>query len=322
MTNKLLLKDQRSFYTCCSQLYRRWLPHCETHNPDTQFLLGAGSLLDQSLSSSALFHSCEFGGTCLKAYCASDQTIVVVQANEIPSLDGTMNFSKSSVSWAVRTDGQPSDCTCETVVRCLQQSPMQLLARLTSGPAITAASITLSTHEQADWSTLREQAERWYALLCNSKGLLIFYLNPCLPEQAAPVILADREQLRVTHWDSELSWTIDGIDCQSVPPKMDFEQMPKRVSRVVAQFYNPTATWTETTPVVPHFQHIESRRYFHLGRAEGNFAFKEHDKRSFFGLGLYHNNPEPVFIGEQGYLLDNGHVRQPTPWYHSITDSD
>ena len=186
VTDKLLLKDQRSFCMCCSQLYRHWLPHCKTHNPDTQFLLGAVSLLDQSRSNSALFHSCECNGTCLKAYCASDQTLVEGQATKIPCLDGTMNFSKNSVSWAVCTDGQPSDRTCETVVRCFQQPPRQLLARLSSGAAITAACITLSTDEQADWSILRESAERWYALLCNSKGLLIFYLNPCQPEQALP----------------------------------------------------------------------------------------------------------------------------------------
>ncbi|DBA80459.1 TPA: hypothetical protein ACH3X2_007390 [Trebouxia sp. C0005] len=320
VTDNLLLKDQRSFYTCCSQLYRHWLPHCKTHNPDTQFLLGAVSLLERSLSNSALYHSCENGGTCLKAYCASDQTMVEVQANETPSLDGTMNSLRSYVTWAASTEGRLPDNTYETMGRCLQQPPRQLLAGLTSGPSITAASITLSTHERADWSILRESAERWYAFLCNSKGLLIFYLeHPCLLGQAPQVMLADREQLRVTHWDSELSWTIDGIN-QSGPPEMGFEQMPKRVSRVVAQFYNPTATWTENTPVVPHFQHIESVQYWRLGIAEGNFAFKNNDMTAFFARDLYHNTPEPVFIGEQGYLLDNGHVRQPTPW--AFTDSD
>ncbi len=316
MTDNLLLKDQRSFYTCCPQLYRHWLPHCKRiHNPDTQFLLGAVSLLDQSLSNSALLHSCEFGGTCLKAYCASDQTIIEVQANKLPSLDGTMN-SRRSVSWLLGPQGRLPDKSCEAVVRCLQQPPRQLLDRLTSGPSITAASITLSTHEQADWHVLKESTTRWYALLCNSKGHLILYMK----DRGFPERLADREQLRVTHWDSELSWTIDGIDCRSVPPEIDFEQMPQRVSRVVAQFYNPSATWTGNVPVVPHIQHIESTQYWRLGVAEGNFAFKEHDLTSFFARDLCHNTPVPIFIGEQSYLLDNGHITQPSECV--FTDSD
>lgn len=316
VTDKLLLKDQRSFYTCCSQLYRHWLPHCKTHNPDTQFLLGAVSLLDQSLSNSALFHSCEFGGTCLKAYCASDQTIIEVQANRMPSLDGTMNSRRSSVSWVLSTQGRLPDKSCETVVRCLQQPPRQLLARLTRGPSITAASITLSTDEQADWHVIKEFATKWYALLCNSKGHLIFYMRG----RGFPERLADREQLRVTHWDSELSWSIDGINCRSIPPEIDFEQMPQRVSRVVAQFYNPSATWTGNIPIVPHFQHIESTQYWRLGVAEGIFALKEHDMTSFFARDLSHITPETVFIGEQRYLLDKGHVTQPSP--RAFTDSD
>ena len=174
-TDNLLLKDQRSFYTCCPQLYRHWLPHCKTHNPDTQFLLGAVSLLDQSLSNSALLHSCEFGGTCLKAYCASDQTVIKVQANQLPSLDGTINSCRSFVSCLLSTQGQLPDESCETVVRSFQQPPRQLLDRLTSDPSITAASTTLSTHEQADWHVLKECATRWYALLCN--GHLIFYMK-------------------------------------------------------------------------------------------------------------------------------------------------
>ena len=31
--------------------------------------------------------------------------------------------------------------------------------------------------EQADWHLLKELATRWYALLCNSKGHLIFYVK-------------------------------------------------------------------------------------------------------------------------------------------------
>ena len=89
----------------------------------------------------------------------------------------------------------------------------------------------------------------------------ILHENRGLNPQNFPERLADREQLRVTHWDEELSWTSDAIDCWNVPPKIDFEQMPQRVSRVVAQFYNPSATWTGNIPIVPHFQHIESVQY-------------------------------------------------------------
>ncbi len=105
----------------------------------------------------------------------------------------------------------------------------------------------------------------------------------------SPERLADREQLRVTHWDSELSWTVDGIDCRSVPPEIDFEQMPQRLSRVVAQFCSLSAAWTGNIPVLPHIQHIESTQYWRLGVAEGNFAFKERDITSFLARNLSHN---------------------------------
>lgn len=305
ITDHLLLKDQRTFYLCCPQLYKLWNAQIKATDTDAQFLVGALSLLDQSLGDATLFHSCERGGTCIKAYYASTQSLAEVAAAAQPCPKAAFTYSSKAVVEAVSTEEQTASWSAQTVLSHLDQAtPRQVLTRLSKGPGVTAASITLSTRENTDWDVLRETALKWFSLLCSSKGQLIFYSRQT---QVPKSTFASREHLRVRHWDSQLRWTVDGCMCQTAPPDIDFDRMPKHVSKVVAQFYSRCTAETGSIPVVPQVKHMELCEYPQFSAAEGAFAFEARNIPAMHPY-LIARGPLMFYDNQHGYLLDTGHL--------------
>lgn len=225
ITMSLDVKSQHSLFLSSSQLYSKWHLQIPDNDCQWQFVQQSINLLEQFALEQCRLKSSSSNG--ISVHCTSSTSAGRITCT---TKNSSVHFNLLHIK-----DGTPGRSSKPDQTGLTKD---QLWHRLTAIPDLQFASITLvADARKNNPARLKRFAEQCFGLLCNSRGFLTFYMRGL--EDSYEEIEPGYHALKVLHGnskDGQSYWDLDGETCIVSPPKLDFQNMPREVKSIQAQF--------------------------------------------------------------------------------------